>query len=201
MRRTDVAIVGGGLAGSMAAAMLGRAGIDAMVIDPHEVYPPELRCEKFDDEQVQILYRTGLADLILPSTAKADDIWIARFGHLVDKKPGVQRGIMYDKLIGAVRAAIPANVPFVFAKVTALSTGGDRQTLTLSDGEEISARLVVLANGLNISLRHSLGLQREELSRSHSITIGFDIEPVGRKAFDFPALLTTPSMRWTKQRS
>jgi 2-polyprenyl-6-methoxyphenol hydroxylase-like FAD-dependent oxidoreductase len=52
--------------------------------------------------------------------------------------------------------------------------------------------LVVLANGLNISLRHSLGLQREELSRSHSITIGFDIEPVGRKAFDFPALTYYP---------
>ena len=46
MRYTDVAIVGGGLAGSTAAAMLGRAGISAVLIDPHVTYPPELRCEK-----------------------------------------------------------------------------------------------------------------------------------------------------------
>ena len=47
-RQTDVAIVGGGLAGSMAAAMLGRAGIDAVLIDPHAVYPEDFRCEKLD---------------------------------------------------------------------------------------------------------------------------------------------------------
>ena len=32
MRQTDIAIVGGGLAGSTAAAMLGRAGIDTVLI-------------------------------------------------------------------------------------------------------------------------------------------------------------------------
>ena len=46
MRYTDIAIVGGGLAGSTAAAMLGRAGIPTILIDPHPVYPPDLRCEK-----------------------------------------------------------------------------------------------------------------------------------------------------------
>jgi len=47
---------------------------------------------------------------------------------------------------------------------------------------------VVLANGLNIGLRESLGLRREVISPCHSITIGFDMEPVGRAAFAFPAL-------------
>ncbi len=51
MRRTDIAIVGGGIAGSAAAAMLGRAGIDAVLIDPHEVYPFDFRCEKLDAKQ------------------------------------------------------------------------------------------------------------------------------------------------------
>jgi 2-polyprenyl-6-methoxyphenol hydroxylase-like FAD-dependent oxidoreductase len=58
----------------------------------------------------------------------------------------------------------------------------------LSNGEQISARLVVLANGLNVGLRQMLGIEREIVSRSHSISIGFDIAPVGRPAFDFPAL-------------
>ena len=51
MRETDVVIVGGGLAGSTAAAMLGRAGIAAVLIDPHPTYPPDFRCEKLDASQ------------------------------------------------------------------------------------------------------------------------------------------------------
>jgi 2-polyprenyl-6-methoxyphenol hydroxylase-like FAD-dependent oxidoreductase len=39
MKYTDIAIIGGGLAGSTAAAMLGRAGIAAVLIDPHRSYP------------------------------------------------------------------------------------------------------------------------------------------------------------------
>ena len=45
-----------------------------------------------------------------------------------------------------------------------------------------------LANGLNIGLRHSLGLTRKLLSECHSISIGFDVKPAGRQAFEFPAL-------------
>src|SRR5450759_4271189 len=60
MRYTDVAIVGGGLAGSTAAAMLGHAGVSALLIDPHTVYPPELRCEKLGGEQLDLLRKTGL---------------------------------------------------------------------------------------------------------------------------------------------
>ena len=54
MRQTDIAIVGGGLAGSTAAAMLGRAGIRAVLIDPHPAYPPDFRCEKLDASQVAL---------------------------------------------------------------------------------------------------------------------------------------------------
>ncbi len=46
MRYTDIAIIGGGLSGSTAAAMLGRAGISTVLIDPHESYPADFRVEK-----------------------------------------------------------------------------------------------------------------------------------------------------------
>jgi len=58
-RRVDVAIVGGGFAGSLCAAMLGRAGIDVAMIDPHQVYPPEFRCEKLDGPQMQTVALTA----------------------------------------------------------------------------------------------------------------------------------------------
>lgn len=76
---------------------------------------------------------------------------------------------MYDALIDAVRAEIAAPAELVYAKVTDVSTSAERQKLTLSNGETISARLAVLANGLSVGLRHNLGIERQVLSVSHSI--------------------------------
>ena len=92
---------------------------------------------------------------------------------------------MYDALIGAVRAEIAAPAELIYAKVTDVSTSAERQKLTLSSGETISARLVVLANGLSVGLRRNLGIERQVLSAAHSISIGFDMVPVGRPALEF----------------
>ena len=91
MRYTDIAIIGGGLAGSTAAAMLGRAGIAALLIDPHEVYPFDFRVEKLSGGvQVDRFARTGLADAVLPTATLDGENWIARFGYLLDKPPSRQ---------------------------------------------------------------------------------------------------------------
>lgn len=188
VHNTDVAIVGGGLAGSLAAAMLGRAGIDAILIDPHTEYPPDFRCEKLDGDQVAILKKTGVADAVLRASTPDRETWVARCGHLVEKRPGDQQGIYYTPLVNTVRAEIPRHTRRIYVKATAISTGDDRQTVTLANGDVVQARLVVLANGLNIGLRDSLGLRRDIVSKCHSIAIGFDMEPVGRRQFEFPAL-------------
>jgi 2-polyprenyl-6-methoxyphenol hydroxylase-like FAD-dependent oxidoreductase len=189
LRHTDVAIVGGGLAGSLAAAMLGRAGIDAVVIDPHPVYPPDFRCEKLDREQLRTLQLTGLADAVMSASTPDQECWVARFGRLVDKLPGMpQRGILYDTLVNTIRSKIPSNTEFIHAKVTDIATGPERQTVKLSNGDEIDARLVVLATGLNIGLRQKLGIEREIISAGHSISIGFDVQPARQNPFRFPSL-------------
>src|SRR5262245_41177648 len=107
MRETDIAIVGGGLAGSIAAAMLGRAGIRAVLIDPHPTYPPDFRCEKLDASQVMLLHKTGLAGPVLRATTTDDELCVARFGHLIDRRPNAQYGFSYDSLVNTVRAEIP----------------------------------------------------------------------------------------------
>ena len=192
MRYTDVAIVGGGLAGSTAAAMLGRSGIAVVMIDPHVTYPPELRCEKIGGDQLTLLRKTGLADTTLRATTLDGEVWEARYGYVVTKKPSDQHGIMYDTLVNTMRAQIPRDVATIHAKVVAISNSAERQKLVLSNDEEISARLVVLANGLNLGLRHLLGITRRIISPCHSVTLGFDVEPVGRPAFEFPALTYWP---------
>ncbi len=188
MHATDVAIVGGGLAGSLAAAMLGRAGIDAVLIDPRPEYPPDFRCEKLDGDQVEILKKTGLADAVLRVSTPDRESWVARGGRLVDRRPGDQEGIFYAPLVNTVRGEIPSRVRFFEAKATALSAGSDTPTVAISTGETIAARLIVLANGLSVALRDGLGLKREILSPCHSISIGFDLSPAAGRAFAFPAL-------------
>jgi 2-polyprenyl-6-methoxyphenol hydroxylase-like FAD-dependent oxidoreductase len=189
MRYTDVAIIGGGLAGSTAAAMLGRAGISALLIDPHPNYPPDFRVEKLSGElQVDRFRKTGVAETTLRKATHDGENWIARFGYLLDKTPSQQYGIMYDAMVNSIRNEIPANVDSIYAKAVSISTSTERQKVVLSNGEEISARLVVLTVGLNIGLRHQLGIERRLISACHSISIGFYMSPVGRPSFDFPAL-------------
>lgn len=192
MRYTDVAIVGGGLAGSIIAASLGRAGIDAILIDPHVHYPADFRCEKLNAAQLAILQRTGLAETAMRAGTHDREVWIARFGYLLQKRASDQYGILYDTLVNTIRNEIPPRVELIVSKVTAVATSAERQTITLADGEQISARLIVLATGLNIGLRHMLGLERRVVSECHSITVGFDLAPSGRTAFDFPALTYYP---------
>jgi 2-polyprenyl-6-methoxyphenol hydroxylase-like FAD-dependent oxidoreductase len=189
MRYTDIAIIGGGLAGSTAAAMLGRAGIAAILIDPRPAYPPDFRVEKLSGgEQLARFRSTGIAEAVLRNATHDTENWIARYGYLLDKKPSQQFGILYDALVNAIRAEIPPGVEAVFAKAVSISTGTERQKIVLSNDEVISARLVVLANGLNVGLRHTIGIERRIVGACHSISLGFNMVPVGRTAFDFPAL-------------
>jgi len=189
MRYTDIAIIGGGLSGSTAAAMLGRAGISAVLVDPHESYPADFRFEKLSGhDQFERFLRTGIGESVLRRATFAGENWIARFGRLLDKAPSRQFNILYDSFVNAVREEIPATVERICAKAIAIETSAERQRITLSNDETISARLIVLANGLNVGLRHQLGIVRNVVSACHSISIGFDIAPAGRSTFDFPAL-------------
>ncbi|MEY9131968.1 choline dehydrogenase-like flavoprotein [Bradyrhizobium diazoefficiens] len=141
MRYTDIAIIGGGLSGSTAAAMLGRAGISTVLIDPHESYPADFRVEKLSGHvQVERFLKTGIAESVLRRATFAGENWIARFGRLLDKAPSRQFNILYDSLVNAVRDEIPATVERVCAKALAVETSPERQRITLANGETISAR-------------------------------------------------------------
>lgn len=186
MTDPDVVIVGGGMAGSTAAAMLTRAGYDAVLVDPHETYPPDFRCEKLDESQVELLKATGLADEMLSVADHSNCIWICRHGRIVEKRPATQYSARYDHMVNRMRELVGDSI--IVDKVTSIAPSADRQIVTLARSGEISARLVVLANGLNRALRGTLGLAQREVSANHSISIGFDIVPTGSAAFPFRSL-------------
>jgi len=172
--------------------MLGKAGYDVALIDPHETYPPEFRCEKLDASQVALLRKTGLAEPVLRQASLDGVVTIARYGRRVGSKQSTRYGIIYDALVNAIRGQIPGNVRQIRAKVTGVANGSDRQTLMLTGGGELSARLVVMANGLHPGLAQSLGIERRVVSRCHTMAIGFDMRPMGCASFGFKALTYYP---------
>src|SRR5579863_6276654 len=172
----------------MAAAMLGRAGISAVLIDLHQTYPEDFRSEKILDWQMPLLRSTGLAETVLNAATADEEVCIARHGRIVDTRRSHQYNILYDTLVNTVRGAIAPGIEFVHAKVTSIDLSADRQRLVLSNGREISARLVILANGLNTGLRHNLGMRTAILSKCHSISAGFNVTPVSSSSFSFRSL-------------
>ena len=172
MRETEIAIVGAGLAGSLAATMLGRAGHAVMLIDPFDACRPDFRCEKLEEAHVATLRDARVLDEVLPATRHYRDIWVARLGRLAEIKPIAEYGIEYGALVNRMRALVPSSVTFVQSKVAGVALSDERQTLTLTNGEKISARLVIGANGV---MGEMVG-QRREISRCHSVSVGFDVE-------------------------
>ena len=158
------------------------------LVDPHESYPPDFRAEKIDGGQARILARTGLADAVLRAATLDGESWVARYGRLIEKRPGDQHGILYHTLVNTMRGEIPPRVTVIHGKVTDIATSAQHQVVTLATGEAISARLVIVANGLNVGLRHKLGMARHDVSKTHSIMLGFDLAPRGLPSFPFPAL-------------
>jgi len=172
VRETEIAIVGAGLAGSLAATMLGRAGHAVTLIDPFDACRPDFRCEKLEEAHVATLRDARVLDEVLPVTRHYRDIWVARLGRLAEIKPIVEYGIEYGALVNRLRALVPPSVTFVQSKVAGVALSDERQTLTLTSGEKISARLVIGANGV---MGEMVG-RRREISRCHSVSVGFDVD-------------------------
>ena len=173
MRETDIAIVGAGLAGSLAATMLGRAGHSVALIDPFDNCRPDFRCEKLEEAHADTLRKAGVLDEVLPAALRYDEIWVARLGRLAEIKEITEYGIDYSALVNRLRSLIPGSVPFIQSKVTDIAVSPDRQTLTDANGDQISARLVIGASGVMAGM---IG-RRREISRCHSVSIGFDVDP------------------------
>ncbi|BBB97733.1 MULTISPECIES: FAD-dependent oxidoreductase [Bradyrhizobium] len=184
----DVAIVGAGLAGSLARAVLARAGYRVILIDKRSIPPDEFRVEKIAGRQIDILRRLGFIDDVEAIAAPYDRVLNIRSGKLVDIGVGRSYGISYANLVNMARGLTPDASSFLLDQVTNVSCSEQSQQLTLASGRRVVSRLVILATGMTNVLGHSLGMRRRMLAARHSVSFGFTIARPDNAPFDFDAL-------------
>ena len=185
---TDIAIVGGGLAGTIAATVLSRNGHRVTLIDRSETVPPEFRVEKIGGAQLDLLRRFGLLPALAKNATYFDDVINLRCGRVVDRTRTPHYGILYQDLVAAMRRELPRSVRFVVDRVTDLATSDNVQTITTNEHGAITSRLLVLASGMSDLLRSRLGIEREVLREKQSLTFGFDLALVGESRRPFSSL-------------
>jgi 2-polyprenyl-6-methoxyphenol hydroxylase-like FAD-dependent oxidoreductase len=183
----DVVIVGAGLGGALAAAILARAGYAVALVDVHAVYPPDFRVEKIAGEQVALMRGLGFLDALAGAATRVDEIVNVASGRVIDRTRGEHYSIMYGDIVRIARAQIPPSVKFMVGRVADIETSPERQRVTISGGDVIDARLVVLATGQGDVLRQKLGIRRRMVFPKHTLSFGFSVRP-GPGAARFPAL-------------
>ncbi|QPF86135.1 FAD-dependent monooxygenase [Bradyrhizobium genosp. L] len=185
---TDVAIIGAGLAGSLARAILVRAGYRVALIDKRVVPPDEFRVEKIGGRQVDIFRRLGFMADVEAVASPYDRVLNIKDGKLVDVSVGRAYGLLYSDLVAMARGLTPDQDGLLIDQVNNVSCSNDRQHLTLASGKRVSSRLVILATGMAGALAFNLGIKRRMIAPRHSVSFGFTIARPDNAPFDFEAL-------------
>jgi 2-polyprenyl-6-methoxyphenol hydroxylase-like FAD-dependent oxidoreductase len=184
---TDVAIVGGGFAGCLAAIVLAQKGLKTTLIDLNAAFPPHFRAEKISGDQLTLLRRFGLLDAFVAASTPATRSVNIRGRHIVDRPRIEEYGMLYQDMVAVLRANIPESVDLRVGKVVDIDAGDDIQRVHLTDGETIEARLVVLATGHGEALRRKLGIERCVVDPEQTVCAGFTLTPPPG-GFAFPSL-------------
>jgi 2-polyprenyl-6-methoxyphenol hydroxylase-like FAD-dependent oxidoreductase len=195
---TDIVVVGAGIAGSAAAAVLGRQGRRVVLVDPRPSCPHVFKAEKIDREQVRLLRQFGLLEAMLPYAGEVRQVRVASEGRVFRTVAIEQYGISYPDMVNALRARLPESVEFRLAHVEAVANSDGIQRVRVTGGQEIESRLVVLASGASTRLLAQLGLQRRLHQPDQSQVFGFTIFASGAQGFDFDAITYYSFERWKR---
>jgi len=181
MKQHEVVITGGGLAGRIAALAFAREGFDTALVSPDDARSDQ-RTTALMDQSVGLLERLGVWSRIRPLTApletmriidatgrllhaptvsfRSAEIGLDAFGYNIPNAPFL--AILREEL-----AAIDG-VTILNSSVTQADLGGTSSNLTLADGSEIGAGLVIAADGRKSLIRETAGISVD--SRSYPQT-------------------------------
>lgn len=171
MKEFDIAIVGAGLAGSLAALALSDSGRSVALIAP-PARAGDGRTTALMDQSIAFLKVLGLWDDIAPHAAaletmqildgtvrllrappvafRASEVGLAAFGYNIPNIPFID--------VLDARIAADGNIVRLPNGVTAATTFENGMELALDDGERVLARLVIGADGRKSKIRESAGI-------------------------------------------
>lgn len=184
----DVVVVGAGLSGSLATIMLHERGFRVTVVDRYAAYPAEFRAEQLVGDQIEFLRNIGLEDEFIDVSKIVPRARNFSLGKQLSSVMAPHYGIPYQEIVQALRRRIPKDVQFIVGRVSDIESG-PTSIVHLDDGRAITAKLVVMATGLNTKLSRKLGVEYENVSVKHSTTIGFDIRSSKCAAADTSVLV------------
>jgi len=188
---TDVAIAGGGIAGSTLAILLGRAGLRVELYE-RATFPREKPCgEGLMPAGVEVLERLGLAGAIggVPFHGVRYHFRGTIAGGPFPMRRGIaaegraQRRAVLDRVLFEAAAATAGVTARTGARVEAPLVERGRVVGLVVDGIPIHARLTVAADGVHSRLRHALGLDRAPRHRRvgmrahYRLAAGVEVEP------------------------
>ncbi|MDO1583628.1 UbiH/UbiF family hydroxylase [Rhizobium oryzicola] len=171
MQDFEVAVIGDGLAGSVAALALGRAGRKVALVAP-KVERADSRTTALMDQSIRFIDSLGIWDKIAedsaalsvmqildgtkrllrapPAQFRAADLGLYAFGYNIPNS-------VLNKVLAEAVASEP-NVTRIDASLDTLALTGGLPVLTLGNGDEISAAAVVGADGRASRVREGAGI-------------------------------------------
>jgi len=185
-KTTDILIIGSGMAGLSLAALLAQAGFDVAVVDRED--PAAMA--KADYDLRTIALSVGSRDILVPlgiwdrmvrhaAPIKTIDVQEGHDPFLLNFDAGqvdaeafgwifpnyIVRGTLYE-------TALKSGVTFVQGSLKNITHAEDSVTALLQDGEEISARLLIGADGRHSRVRDLIGVDGVSLPYHQAAWVG-----------------------------